>query len=220
MSVCDCKNGYWHQQLDEASSFLTTFKTELGRFRYTVIPFGATVAGDVFQHKLNQCFGNIKQVIVIAHIIMIVGKKLNHSDHDQASTLLETARRCNVQLNYEELQYKKQTVDFLVKLTPQAVASLIRTKLQQSSRCLHQQTRSKYNHLLEWSTTCPSFQLDCLRLLSPSENWQRTRYLSTGAQNINLHLHRWTKRLQVLPYWLITIPRSKLCYKLMQALKV
>ena len=25
MSVCDCKNGYWHQQLDEASSFLTTF---------------------------------------------------------------------------------------------------------------------------------------------------------------------------------------------------
>ena len=32
MTVCDCKNGYWHQQLDEASSFLTTFNTELGRF--------------------------------------------------------------------------------------------------------------------------------------------------------------------------------------------
>ena len=25
MTVCDCKNGYWHQELDEASSFLTTF---------------------------------------------------------------------------------------------------------------------------------------------------------------------------------------------------
>ena len=24
MSVCDCKKGYWHQKLDEASSFLTT----------------------------------------------------------------------------------------------------------------------------------------------------------------------------------------------------
>ena len=74
----------------------------------------------------------------------------NHSNHDQAlTTLLETARKCNVQLNYEKLQYKKQEVDFLVKLTPQAVTSLIRTKSQQSPRCLPSQTRSKYSHLLE-----------------------------------------------------------------------
>ena len=114
MSVCDCKNGYWHQQLDEVSSFLTTFKTELGRFSYTVMPFGVTVAGDVFQCKLGECFGYIKQAIVIADGIVIVGKKPNHSDHDQAlTTFLETARRCNVQLNYDKLQYKKQEADFI-----------------------------------------------------------------------------------------------------------
>ena len=56
------------------------------------MPFGATVAGDVFQCKLDQCFGQIKNVIVIAVDIMMVGKKINHSDHDQAlTTLLETA---------------------------------------------------------------------------------------------------------------------------------
>ena len=49
MMVCDCKKGYWHQELDEASSFLTMFNTEFGRFRYTVMPFGITVAGDIFQ---------------------------------------------------------------------------------------------------------------------------------------------------------------------------
>ena len=50
---------------------------------------------------------------MIADAIMIVGKKQNHSDHDQAlTTLLETARRCNVKLNYEQLQYKKDEVDF------------------------------------------------------------------------------------------------------------
>ena len=74
MTVCNCKKGYWHQQLDESSSFLTTFNAELGRFRYTAMPFGATVAGDVFQCKLDQCFGHIKNVIVIADDIMIVGK--------------------------------------------------------------------------------------------------------------------------------------------------
>ena len=57
ITVCDCKNGYCHQQLDEASSFLTTFNTELGRFRYTVMPFGVRIAGDVFQCKLYQSFG-------------------------------------------------------------------------------------------------------------------------------------------------------------------
>ena len=113
MTVCDCMKGYLYQQLDEASSFLTTFNTELGRFRYTVMLFGVTVAGDVFQCKLYKCLGKIKQVIVIADDIMIVGKKQNHSDHDQAlTTLLETARRCNVKLNYEKSQYKREEVDF------------------------------------------------------------------------------------------------------------
>ena len=64
MSVRDCKKGYCHQELDKFSSFLTTFNTELGKFRYAVMPFGATVAGDVFQHKMDQCFGRIKQEIV------------------------------------------------------------------------------------------------------------------------------------------------------------
>ena len=49
MTVLDCKKGYWHQQLDEESSYLMTFNTEFGRYRYTVMPFGATVTGDVFQ---------------------------------------------------------------------------------------------------------------------------------------------------------------------------
>ena len=113
MCVYNCKKGYWHQDLDEASSLVTTFNTELGIFRYTVMPFGVTVAGDVFQCKQDQCVDNIKHVIVISDDIMIVGKKPNHSGYDQAlTTLLETSRKCNVQLNYEKLQYKKQEVDF------------------------------------------------------------------------------------------------------------
>ena len=74
MTVCDCHKGYWHQELDESSSFLTTFNKEFGHYRYTGMPFGATVAGDVFQCKLDQCFGHILNVIVIVDDIMVVGK--------------------------------------------------------------------------------------------------------------------------------------------------
>ena len=109
------------------------------------MPFGATVAGDVFQHKLEEYFGKIKQVIVIADDIIVVGYKQNHSDHDQAlTTLWETLRRCNVKLNYEKLQYKK----VLVRPAPQAITNQIKAKYQLLLLCLHQPTRSRYSHSL------------------------------------------------------------------------
>ena len=44
---------------------------------------------------------------------MVVGRQHNHRDHDQAlTTLLETARKCNIRLNYDKLQYKQEEVDF------------------------------------------------------------------------------------------------------------
>ena len=77
------------------------------------MPFGTTVAGSVFQRQFDQCFGKIDQVIVIVDDIMVVGKQHNHKDHDIALTnLLETARRCNIRLNFDKLHYKKTEVDF------------------------------------------------------------------------------------------------------------
>ena len=60
MTVCNWKNGYCHQELDEASSFLTTFNTKPGRFHYTIMPFGMMVAGEIFQQQLDHRFGHIK----------------------------------------------------------------------------------------------------------------------------------------------------------------
>ena len=55
--------------------------------------FGITVAGDIFQQKLDKCFGHIENLIVIADDIMVVGKKENYRDHDIAFTnFLHTAR--------------------------------------------------------------------------------------------------------------------------------
>ena len=100
ITVNNCRKGFWHQQFDETSSFLTMFNSELGRFHYTVVPFVATGLGDVFQHKLDEYFGKIEQSIILADDIMIVGYKPDHSDHDQAfTTLLQTAKKCNVKLN-------------------------------------------------------------------------------------------------------------------------
>ena len=77
------------------------------------MPFGIIVAGVIFQSILDQYFGKIDNVIVIADDIMGVGNQQNHRDHDIALTnLLETARRSNICLNYDKLHYKVTEVDF------------------------------------------------------------------------------------------------------------
>ena len=113
LTVFDSKKGYWHQKLDEASSYLTTFNTEMGRYRFAVLLFGITVARDAFQCKLDECFSQIENLILIADDIMVIGRKQNHKDHDLAfTTLLQTARKCNIKLNFEKLQYKYMEVNF------------------------------------------------------------------------------------------------------------
>ena len=44
---------------------------------------------------------------------MVIGKHHNYKDHDFAfTTLLQTARRCNVKLNYNKLKFKCTEVNF------------------------------------------------------------------------------------------------------------
>ena len=118
---------------------MTTFNAEVGRFHYTVMTYRATVAGDVSQYKLDESFGKVEHVIIIADDIMIVGYKPDHSDHNQAfTTLLQTAQKCNVKLTYDKLQYKQDEVEFFVKHIPQVVTRQVKIKCQQSQQCLHQ----------------------------------------------------------------------------------
>ena len=59
-------------------------------------------------------FDKLKQVIIIADDIMVVGYKSDHSDHDQAFTnLLQTAQKCNIKLNYDRQQYMMMSISLV-----------------------------------------------------------------------------------------------------------
>ena len=59
---------------------------------------------------------------------MVVGK--SQKEHDVAlTTLLETARQCNVWLNYDKLQYKKKKVDFFGETYTIDGCKLVQTKV-------------------------------------------------------------------------------------------
>ena len=191
MRVCDCRKGNWHQKLDQASSYLTTFNTEIGRFRYTLMPFGITVASDVFPRQLDQCFGKIEQLIVIVDDIMVVGRQPNHKDHDVALTnLLESARKCNIKLHFDKLQYKKTEVD-----------SFGETYTTDG----HKPTQSKVSAIVEMPPlTCKKqvqsfigmvnylskFSVRLSELADPIRELSKRKCLLTGDQNTKQHSSR------------------------------
>ena len=85
-------------------------------------------------------------MIVIADDIMIVGKKQNHRDHDIAfTTLLETARKCNAELNFDKLHYKKTEVDFFGKTYTTDGHKPAQSKVSAIVEMQHQTAKSRYN---------------------------------------------------------------------------
>ncbi|CAC5389163.1 unnamed protein product [Mytilus coruscus] len=53
-SVVDAKNGFWHVELYEESSLLTTFNTPFGRYRWLRMPFGLSSAPEEYQRRQVQ----------------------------------------------------------------------------------------------------------------------------------------------------------------------
>lgn len=70
-TVCDVKNGFWHVTLDEESSYMTTFSTPYGRYRWLRMPMGISLAPEVFQRKALE---GLQGIYVIADDILITGE--------------------------------------------------------------------------------------------------------------------------------------------------
>ena len=78
-----------------------------------------------------------------------MGKEINHSDHDQAlTTLLETARKCNICLHHDNLQYKMHEVDFLGETYTINGHKPAQTKVSAITEMPHQTVRNKFSHSL------------------------------------------------------------------------
>ena len=84
LTVIDFKKGFWQVELDEESSYLMTFNTPFGCFRFTCLPLGLIVSGDVFQHKLDVICGHLLLTIGCADDRIVLGEKDDLSDHDKA----------------------------------------------------------------------------------------------------------------------------------------
>ena len=61
----DVRNGYWHMQLDDQSSKLTTFAHLTGGTDGKRLPFGVSVASEIFQKRLNQALDQLDGLLTV-----------------------------------------------------------------------------------------------------------------------------------------------------------
>ena len=137
-STFDLCHGYWHISLDEDSSYLTTFDTPFGRYRWLRLPFGTKISSEMFQRRLYQAIGDIKGLLNIADDILIYGEgdtpEAASQDHDHNLVrFLERCRSVGIKLNPDKCKLQRTQVPFMghlvtdegIKPDPEKVKAII-----------------------------------------------------------------------------------------------
>ena len=117
-SVLDAKDGFWQVKLDEESSYLTTFWTPFGRYRWLRMPSGIASAPEEYQRRQHEVLEGLQGVEVIADDILVYGcgdtDDEAMADHDQnLRELLKRAREVNLKLNESKIQLRLKEVPYI-----------------------------------------------------------------------------------------------------------
>ena len=111
-SMLDAKSGFHQIKLDEASSFLTTFNTPIGRYRWLRLPFGLNCAPEIFQRIMDQMIEGIEGAFAIVDDILIVGRNREH--HDKVlRQVIQRATSYNLKLNMDKCRIRQSAVSYV-----------------------------------------------------------------------------------------------------------
>lgn len=110
-SKLDARSGYWSVHLDESSSFLTTFNSPFGRYRFLRLPFGLNLSQDVFQEKMDQILEKCPGTISIADDIGVFGNSKKQHD-DNLRNLMEIAQKHGLVFNKSKCNINSDSLSF------------------------------------------------------------------------------------------------------------
>lgn len=103
--------GFYNIRLTEKSSDLCTFNSPFGCYRFVRLPFGLSVAPEIFQKYNERAFGDLPGVIIYCDDLLICGE--DEKEHDEIlRKVFERARIHIVKFNKRKFQYKLREVKY------------------------------------------------------------------------------------------------------------
>ena len=110
-SKLDARSGYWILPLSTRSSYLTTFSTIFGRYRWKRYPFGLVSVPDEFQRKMEEAFEGLKGIRILVDDILVYGK--SRKEHDERLTaVLNRAKETGIRFNKDKCEFAKDQVKY------------------------------------------------------------------------------------------------------------
>ena len=107
-SKMDAKNGFWSIQLD---TYLTTFNTYKGRYRFLRMPFALKMSQDVFQIRMDNITERFAGMISIHDNICIFSK--TQQEHDEnLLQLMIVAQQNGLVFNNNKCHISQQQISF------------------------------------------------------------------------------------------------------------
>lgn len=111
-STLDATSGFWMCKLSEKSSYLTTFNTPFGRYRFKRLPYGVSCAPEYFHRIMTEMFGDIPGVAVYSDDILVSGQTLQEHN-ERLNIVFKRAKKYNVKFNKEKCSFTKESIKYL-----------------------------------------------------------------------------------------------------------
>ncbi|KAB0796868.1 hypothetical protein PPYR_10929 [Photinus pyralis] len=193
-SVLDMKDGFHQIPLDDESSYLCTFATPFGRYKYNRLPFGLSSSPEIFQRELERIFGDLEGVQVYFDDLIIAAE--DEVTHDKIfSKVMDKASQYNVKFNYSKIQYKVGKVMYLGLIFNEQGVRPDSKQLEAIAKMPNPVNKKELQRFLGLVNYFHSFipklseLTNSLRLLlRTNQDWQWTNRQQTAVDQIKLKL--------------------------------
>ena len=116
-SKLDAKDGFWQVALDQESSYLTTFWTPSGRYRWLRMPFGINTASEELQRRLQDVMEGLPRVKCIDDdpLVFVSGDDDEEAKKDHDKNIigaLQRAREVGLRFNASKFRFRTTSVSY------------------------------------------------------------------------------------------------------------
>ncbi|XP_053403234.1 uncharacterized protein K02A2.6-like [Mercenaria mercenaria] len=165
-SILDVTHAYWSVKLDEKSSFLTTFSTVFGRYRWLRLPYGISASSDIFMQKIDEVFEGLDGLTAIVDDILVYGR--SREEHDlNLKNALERARSKGVKFNPDKCVIGVTEVPFFGHLITSTGLKPDPSKIEAIANLEVPKTRRELENILGMANYMQKFAPNLAEVTSP-----------------------------------------------------
>ena len=112
-TALDLNMGYYTIPLAECSKDITTIVTEFGKFRYTCLPMGMVISGDIFQAKIYDLVGDIEGIRTYIDDILCIGKGSFSQHLQQLEEVFRRFLKAGLKVNAAKCSFGLKEIPYL-----------------------------------------------------------------------------------------------------------